>query len=51
MIGRTALRHLLSQYGNQHARYSIKTAPKIGIIGLGNVGLTVAKRFHSICST
>lgn len=43
MIGRTALRFLLSRHGNQHVAYSTKTAQKIGIIGLGNVGSTVAK--------
>lgn len=43
MIGRTALRYLLIQYGSQHARYSTKTTQQIGIIGLGNVGSTVAK--------
>lgn len=43
MISRTAFRFLLHRYGNQHASYSTKTAKKIGIIGLGNVGSTVAK--------
>ena len=43
MIGRTASRYLLIQYGSQHARYSTKTTQQIGIIGLGNVGSTVAK--------
>ena len=43
MIGRTAFRHLLSHYGNQRVAYSTRAAQKIGIIGLGNVGSTVAK--------
>lgn len=39
----TSLRFPLNRYGNRHAAYSTKTAQKIGIIGLGNVGSTVAK--------
>ena len=43
MIGRTAFRYVLSCYGNQRMALSTKAAQKIGIIGLGNVGSTVAK--------
>lgn len=43
MIGRKAFRLFLSRHGNCRLAYSTKTAHKIGIIGLGNVGATVAK--------
>ena len=43
MIGRTALRLFLGRLSTRRSAYSTKTAHKIGIIGLGNVGSTVAK--------
>lgn len=43
MIGRTALRLFLGRHSTRRSAYSTKTAHKIGIIGLGNVGSTVAK--------
>ena len=43
MIGRRAFRFLLIHHGQQRLAYSTKTPQKIGIIGLGNVGSTIAK--------